>query len=245
MLFVPLWDMNRLKSVDFQYVTVTLIVLNAVVFFAFQAGFVFPGGEEFTSSFSVVPRDLFGEPAVPVIAGEAVAPPEAQTSVLPERLTLLTYMFLHGNILHLGSNMLFLFIFGDNVEDAMGHFRFLLFYLFCGIFAGLAHVVMTNSPDAQLVGASGAIAGVIGAYVMLHPNIRVWVLIPKIPFIPLRFSAGFVIGFWVVLQFVSVVLDPNATTAWWAHIGGLIAGVILVLFMRRPGVPLFDKATGV
>jgi membrane associated rhomboid family serine protease len=141
--------------------------------------------------------------------------------------------------------MLFLFIFGDNVEDAMGHVRFLFFYLFCGIFAALAHAFMTTAPEAQLVGASGAIAGVVGAYVMLHPNIRIWVLMPKLPFLPLRFSAAFVIGFWVVLQIVSIVLAPNAATAWWAHIGGLVAGIVLVLFMRRPGTPLFDRATGV
>src|SRR5690606_1333842 len=107
-----------------------------------------------------------------------------------------------------------------------------------------AHALMTGMPDAQLVGASGAIAGVIGAYVMLHPNVRVWVLIPMLPFLPLRFSAGFVIGVWALLQVVNVILDPNATTAWWAHIGGLVAGIVLVLFMRRPGVPLFDNATG-
>lgn len=243
MLFVPLWDMNRLKSVDFQYVTIALIVLNVVVFFGFQTGYLFPQPDDFTASLSVIPRELIYEGYLNQTPNPA-AYPVPQSIPVPERFTLITYMFLHGNILHLASNMLFLFIFGDNVEDAMGHTRFLLFYLFCGIFAGLAHALMTGMPDAQLVGASGAIAGVIGAYVMLHPNVRVWVLIPKLPFLPLRFSAGFVIGVWALLQVVNVILDPNATTAWWAHIGGLVAGIVLVLFMRRPGVPLFDNATG-
>lgn len=243
MLFVPLWDMNRLKSVDFQYVTMTLIVLNVVVFFGFQAGYLISSTEEFTASLAIIPRELIavGFLGQAVESGNAVA----QNIAVPERLTLISYMFLHGNLLHLGSNMLFLFIFGDNVEDAMGHVRFLLFYLFCGIFAGLAHAFMTGSPDAQMIGASGAIAGVIGAYVMLHPNIRIWVLMPKLPFIPLRFSAAFVIGVWALLQVVSAILDPNGATAWWAHLGGLFAGIVLVLFMRRPGVPLFDRATGV
>jgi membrane associated rhomboid family serine protease len=243
MIFVPLWDMNRLKSVDFQYVTVGLIVLNCLVYFCFQTGWLYPAPDELTSELAVVPRNLLAHGIFFSQAADNAAPGGAYH--LPDQLTLISYMFLHGNLLHLGSNMLFLFIFGDNVEDAMGHTRFLFFYLFCGIFAALVHAAMTASPEAQLVGASGAIAGVIGAYVMLYPNIRVWVLIPRIPFLPLRFSAAFVIGVWVLLQLVSIVLAPHAATAWWAHIGGLVAGIVLVLFMRRPGTPLFDRATGV
>ena len=124
----------------------------------------------------------------------------------------------------------------------MGHWRFLLFYLLCGIFAGVAHAVMTPTSDVPMIGASGAVAGVIAAYLMLHPNVRVWIL--AFFRIPLRVSAGFALMVWIALQVASVFFDEGGTTAWWAHIGGIVAGAVLVLFMRRPGVQLFDRATG-
>ena len=159
--------------------------------------------------------------------------------VVPERLTLFTYMFFHGDIFHLAGNMLFLWVFGDNVEDAMGHVRFLIFYLACGVFAGLLHAWMVPDSDIPLIGASGAVAGVIAAYLMLHPRVRVWVLAFKV--IPLRISAAFALGIWILMQVVMVLLPQVGPMAWWAHIGGLIAGAVLVVFMRRPGVPLFDR----
>jgi membrane associated rhomboid family serine protease len=121
----------------------------------------------------------------------------------------------------------------------MGHLKFLVFYLACGIFAGLMHVVMVPGSPNPLIGASGAVAGVIAAYLMLHPRVRVWVLAFKA--IPLRLSAAIVLGFWVVTQFVMVMLPEIGPVAWWAHIGGLIAGAVLIVVLRRPGVPLFDK----
>jgi membrane associated rhomboid family serine protease len=138
-------------------------------------------------------------------------------------------------------------VFGDNVEDAMGHFKFLFFYLACGVFAGLVHAWIDPSSDIPLIGASGAVAGVIAAYLVLHPRVRVWVLALKA--IPLRISAFFALGVWIAIQVVMVVLarlNPEAMgpVAWWAHIGGLIAGAVLVVFLRRPGVPLFDKGLG-
>lgn len=233
MLFVPIWDMNHLKSVRFQYVTISIIILNFVIYFGFETSFLSHSPAAFIQTFSVKPSEIIQ--------------PQSFLHRTPEHLKLLTYMFLHGSILHLIGNMIFLFVFGDNVEDAMGHVRFILFYLMCGIFAALTHSVLTTSPQVPLVGASGAVSGVIGAYLMLHPNIRVWVLlpVPTIPFLPLRFSAGFVIGVWILYQIASAMLLPASSTAWWAHVGGFVAGIILVLFMKRPGVPLLDKATGV
>jgi membrane associated rhomboid family serine protease len=133
-------------------------------------------------------------------------------------------------------------VFGDNVEDAMGHVKYLLFYLACGIFAGLLHAWIEPSSDIPLIGASGAVAGVIAAYLMLHPRVRVWVLALKA--IPLRISAAFALGLWILIQVVMVLVPQMGPVAWWAHIGGLIAGAVLVLFLRRPGVPLFDKGVG-
>lgn len=233
MLFVPLWDNNPIRSIRFQTVTILLILANGLVFLL-QTGLLIPVSQEAVTSFAVVPAELINE-------GFLGKPTQVtpQPIAVPEGLTLLTYMFLHGNFLHLIGNMLFLWVFGDNVEDAMGHTRFLFFYLLCGIFAGLTHALIAPQSELPLIGASGAVAGVIAAYLMLHPNVRVWVLAPYM--IPLRISAGLTIGAWIILQIVSLFLDKGGTTAWWAHIGGLAAGAILVLFMRRPGVPLFDK----
>ncbi len=237
-VFVPLWDLNPLKRVRFQYVTLGLVLANCAVYFFFQAGLLVPVGDDVLVSFAVIPDKLIhnGILSHPVI--NPAAPPVA----FPEGLTLLTYMFLHGNFLHLAGNMIFLWVFGDNVEDAMGHVRFLAFYLICGIFAGLTHALVSASSSAPMIGASGAVAGVIAAYLMLYPNIRVWVL--ALYRLPLRLSAGFVLMVWIVLQVVSAFIDTEANTAWWAHIGGLIAGAILILFMRSPGVRLFDHGTG-
>jgi membrane associated rhomboid family serine protease len=114
-----------------------------------------------------------------------------------------------------------------------------VFYLVCGIFAGLTHAWMMPESDMPLIGASGAVAGVIAAYIMLHPRVRVWVLAFR--FIPLRISAALALGAWILTQLVMVALPQIGPVAWWAHIGGLVAGAALILVMRRPGVPLFDK----
>jgi membrane associated rhomboid family serine protease len=232
-VFVPLWDLNPLESIKFQWVTLSLIAANCLIFVLFQMGILYPVSTQALASFAVIPSELIGHSA---------PDPQVQSFVLPERLTLLTYMFLHGNILHLAGNMIFLWVFGDNVEDAMGHLRFLFFYLLCGVFAGVAHTVMQQGSDVPMIGASGAVAGVIAAYLMLHPNVRVWVL--ALFRIPLRVSAGFALAVWIILQIVSVIFDQGSGTAWWAHIGGLIAGAVLILFMRKPGIRLFDRATG-
>jgi len=162
---------------------------------------------------------------------------------VPEGATILTYMFFHGSWMHLIGNMMFLWVFGDNVEDAIGHFKFLLFYILCGAFAALFHTALTPESTRPLIGASGAVAGVIAAYLMLHPRVRVWVLVMR--FFPMQISAAWALGFWVVLQFTMVYLTQigvvKGPIAWWAHIGGLIAGAVLIVVMRRPGVPLFDR----
>jgi membrane associated rhomboid family serine protease len=230
-MFVPLHDENSLKAIRFQWVTITLILINIVVYFFESARL----DEVAIAGFAIVPKELFDTSLLPV-ATETVGP------ALPERLTLLTYMFFHGDILHLAGNMLFLWVFGDNVEDAMGHIKFLIFYLACGVFAGLVHAWMDPSSEIPLIGASGAVAGVIAAYLVLHPRVRVWVLALKA--IPLRISAFFALGLWIAIQVVMVMLPQVGPVAWWAHIGGLIAGAVLVVFLRRPGVPLFDRGLG-
>jgi membrane associated rhomboid family serine protease len=186
------------------------------------------------ASFAVTPRELLG--------GTALLAPSSYSEdgyAIGEEATLLTYMFFHADVFHLVGNMLFLWVFGDNVEDAMGHLRFLVFYLACGVFAALFHSWMLPDSDLPLIGASGAVAGVIAAYLMLHPRVRVWVLAFKV--IPLRITAALALGVWIALQVVMIAMPDMGPVAWWAHIGGLIAGAVLIVFMRRPGVPLFDR----
>lgn len=232
-MFVPLHDDNRLKSIRFQYVTVGLIVLNTLIYLL-EATRLDTGA---IASFAVVPRELLPASLIdPLISADLVS---GDTLRIPEWLTPITYMFFHGDVLHLGGNMLFLWVFGDNVEDAMGHVKYLLFYLACGAFAALMHAMVAPNSDSPLIGASGAVAGVIAAYIMLHPRVRVWVLAFKA--IPLRISAAFALGAWILMQLVMAFLPQSGPVAWWAHIGGLLAGAALVLVLRRPGVPLFDK----
>lgn len=235
-MFIPMQDDNPLKSIKFQFVTIALIAINVVVF-AFEAMGMDQG---VITSFAVRPAELF---LVNVIGGPS--PATDDLIAVPEAYTLISYMFFHGDIWHLLGNMVFLWVFGDNVEDAVGHMKFLVFYVACGVFAGLVHAYMvadTAMAGAPLIGASGAVAGVISAYLMLHPRVRVWVLALKV--IPLQISAAIVLGLWVVTQVIMVLtpeLGDPSPVAWWAHIGGLAAGAFLILIFKRPGVPLFDR----
>lgn len=238
-MFVPLHDINNLKKIEFQYVTVLLILLNVAIFVFFQSGLVSPQNFQATMSFALVPAEFLGS----ILANENTPPPILSTTVpVPEFLTVMTYMFLHGSWWHLGGNMLFLWVFGDNVEDAMGHFPFLIFYFLCGIAGGVMHSTIAPDSGIPLIGASGAVSGVIAAYLLLHPNVRVWVLV--LWRIPLRLSAIWVLGFWIALQFFYAYFVPQVAagnTAWHAHVGGILAGTVLILFMRRRGVHLFSN----
>lgn len=217
-MFVPLHDNTPLKVIRFQFVTLAIIVGNVVIFLmtgAFQSDLFLAN---VATSFGVVPSDItLGVPQSPV----------------PEPLTFVTYMFLHAGWIHLISNMLFLWVFADNVEDAFGYFAFTLFYLLCGIAGALAHVMMTPHSPAPLIGASGAVSGIIGAYVLLYPKARIWILL--FYRIPLRISAIWVLGGWFLLQVFSVLTagtDSDVQVAWWAHIGGFFAGLVITLVLR-------------
>jgi membrane associated rhomboid family serine protease len=161
-------------------------------------------------------------------------------------ITIFVSMFLHGGLLHVGGNMLYLWIFGDNIEDRLGHFRYLVFYLACGFVATLSHAFVNPGSQVPSIGASGAIAGVLGAYLVLFPKARVTTLIPIFFFITVReLPAVFILGFWFVLQFFSGVGSLGAAqntggVAYFAHIGGFICGMILVALlggMRRRREP--------
>jgi membrane associated rhomboid family serine protease len=158
-------------------------------------------------------------------------------------VTVFTSMFLHGGILHVGGNMLYLWIFGDNVEDRMGHGRFLMFYLLCGIAAALGQTIAAPDSLVPMVGASGAIAGVMGAYFVLYPKSRIVTLVMLVFFFQVvEVPAIFFLGIWFVMQFLSGVGsivstasgDPGGGVAFWAHVAGFVAGIGGVLVFRRP-----------
>jgi membrane associated rhomboid family serine protease len=189
-------------------------------------------GQLFVYQYGAIPAVLFGSESLP---------PEA--AVLPASLTLLTSMFLHGGFMHLIGNMLYLWIFGNNIEDAMGHARFILFYIVCGIAAALTHAWMDPGSAIPMIGASGAISGVLGAYLLLYPRAHVLVLIPlgfftRMMYIP----AGFVLGFWFLLQLLNsgLAAGGGGGVAWFAHIGGFIAGMILIGFFKHRSVRFFN-----
>ncbi len=161
----------------------------------------------------------------------------------PIWLTVITAMFLHGGVLHLVGNMWYLWIFGDNVEDAMGHGRFLLFYLLTGVIAALAQIFANPSSQIPMIGASGAIAGVLGAYMVLYPQGRVLTLLWVFYFIRfIELPALIVLGFWFLIQLLSYSLNPfGGGVAWMAHIGGFLAGALLVRFFAvRPRRPYWE-----
>lgn len=226
-MFIPLNDDNALVHIERHYVTLAFIAINVIVFVVFQSGLVVPAMEATAYGYGLIPVEFFD-------AEQVTGPPGFH-----EGGTLITYMFLHGGWMHLIGNMLFLWVFGDNIEDAMGHARFFFFYLLCGMAAGLTHALMAPNSDIPLVGASGAVAGIVAAYLILHPHVRIWVL--ALGRIPMRLRAVWVLGAWVAFQFISVLAPSDEPIAWWAHIGGLAAGAVLIIVMRRSGVPLFDR----
>jgi membrane associated rhomboid family serine protease len=157
----------------------------------------------------------------------------------------LSSTFLHGGFIHLIGNMWFLWIFGDNIEDKLGHVKYLLFYILCGTIASSAHVFFNSQSEIPCIGASGAIAAVLGAYMVTFPRARVVTIVPIFFFIQIiELPAVVVLGFWILIQFFSGAVSLTASTsgagvAWWAHVGGFVSGIILfyiicILFVRKP-----------
>lgn len=233
---VPIRDENPSRTTP--YVTYTLIVLNVLVFL-YELSLSGPRLESFFNTWALVPAELTASfqsgPSSTVLADEA--------------LTLITSQFLHGGWLHLGGNMLYLWVFGNNVEDEMGHGRFLIFYLLCGVLAGLAQYFFSPTSTVPSLGASGAIAGVLGAYVLRFPRARIVALIPIfIIFFTFRVPAIVFLGFWFIQQaFYSIAsLGVDAAMgmerggiAYWAHAGGFVFGAVLgplfgLFSSRRP-----------
>ncbi|MFQ5824197.1 MAG: rhomboid family intramembrane serine protease [bacterium] len=213
---IPLKDDNPRSSVPI--ITIGLIVVNVLVFlYELSLG---PRIEFFIQEYAAIPAKI--------VRGR-------------ELETLVTSMFLHGGFFHVGSNMLYFWIFGDNVEHYLGHFRFIYFYLICGLFAAITHIFLGGISEVPMIGASGAISGVLGAYLVKYPRAQVLVLIPIFWFITIRkIPALFVLGLWFAMQLLSGVFSGLSSTglekggiAFWAHVGGFVAGMILINIFKR------------
>lgn len=219
---IPLRD--DIPSRTAPIVNVTIIVACTLVFF-WQLSLGRQGFEAAVMGLGSIPATLVG--------GARLSP---DLYVVPPFATIFTSMFLHGGFLHLIGNMLYLWIFGDNVEDALGHARYILFYLLCGSVAVLAQALPNPESQMPMIGASGAISGVLGAYLILYPRARVLVLVPLGIFFPIvHLPAMLVLGLWFALQLVSSVFADPALggVAFSAHVGGFLAGLVLVPVFRR------------
>ena len=215
---IPLKDENPTRT--FPFITILLIVLNSVIFiYQLSLG---RGIEFFIYRFGAVPFEVVHNVDLPPLGG------------LPPFLTLITSMFLHAGLLHLAGNMLYLWIFGNNVEDHLGHLRFFLFYIFCGLIASGSHIFANFNSRVPMVGASGAIAGTLGAYIILYPRAKVLTLIFIFFFIKVvKIPAVYFLGFWFLFQLLAAGTGAKQGVAWLAHIGGFIAGVILIKIVDK------------
>lgn len=216
----------------FPIVNIGLIIANFIVFF-YELSIESMGTtpfNHFINTYSLVPCEY-----------TARCNPAHFAAPQPFEITMLTSMFLHAGWLHILGNMLFLWVFGDNVENSMGHVRYLIFYLLCGFAANALEIATSASSTVPGLGASGAIAGVLGAYLVLYPGSRIGTLIPiTFILIPVRLPAWVLIGFWFVLQFLNGLVTISSQAgqatggvAYWAHVGGFTAGVLLIWVFRK------------
>ncbi|MGW2717263.1 rhomboid family intramembrane serine protease [Streptomyces sp. NPDC001492] len=254
-MVIPVHDVNPVRRTP--WVTYALIAANVYVFLSTPglAGSVAGDSslsqlchlQAFLDHYAAVPRELIHHQMPRLVptggigvgahgAGCVVAPPSYDKS---PAVSVFTAMFLHGSWLHLLGNMLFLLIFGNNVEDRMGHIRYALFYVVCGYAASYGFALANADSSDPLIGASGAIAGVLGAYLVLYPKARVWILVPFLLFLPLRLPAWLVLGFWFVLQALyssGEGVSSAGTVAYAAHVVGFLVGMLLA-WPLKPGTP--------
>lgn len=218
---IPLKD--DIPTRRFPLLTVSIIAADITIFF-YQISLGPQVGEQLVYRFGAIPSEL--------VQGFSVG------SLFPAATTIFTSMFLHGGLWHVGGNMLYLWIFGNNVEDAMGRGRFLIFYLLCGTAAAYAHALTDPGSSVPMIGASGAISGVLGAYLLLYPRARVLTLVPfGFFFQMMRIPAAVVLLFWIVVQLLNGTLAFGQAgvggVAWFAHVGGFFTGMALIHLFRR------------
>ena len=218
---IPLKDDNPTSSRPI--VTYFLIGLCVVVFLIQLGSQSYKTGQLFYS-YGLIPSVLMGYDQLPM-----------DLYAVPAYMTIFSSMFMHGGWMHLIMNMLFIWVFADNIEDNLGSRNFIIFYILCGIGAAMAHVLMDTYSQIPVIGASGAISGVLGAYIINHPKARILVLIPFFFIIIIKIRALYVLGYWFALQFINsyTVSSQGGGVAYAAHIGGFVSGMILILFFNK------------
>ena len=219
---IPLKDDNPTSGKPI--VTYFLIILCVFIFLLQLGSQSYKTGQLFYS-YGLIPSVLMGHNQLPM-----------DLYVVPALATIFTSMFMHGGFMHLIGNMLYMWIFADNIEDSLGPKNFVIFYLLCGIGAAMAQVLIDTHSQIPMVGASGAIGGILGAYLINHPNAKVLVLIPFGFFSQLiKIRALYVLGFWFILQFInsSMMSSGEGGVAYAAHIGGFVSGIVLILFFNK------------
>jgi membrane associated rhomboid family serine protease len=213
-MLLPLKDENPTASLPL--LTILIIVINVLIFF-YQQSLSGTEAQRFILKWGAVPYQI--------VHGEIIHVPLS----IPTPLTIFSSMFLHGGFWHLGGNMLYLWIFGNNIEDALGHARFLIFYFLTGAVAALTQIFSDPSSALPMVGASGAVSGILGAYLLLYPGARILTLLFLFPFLRLiHLPAILVLGFWFFFQLLGLSLGQISNVAFAAHIGGFISGLLLV-----------------
>ncbi|MFH1729020.1 MAG: rhomboid family intramembrane serine protease [Pseudomonadota bacterium] len=218
---IPFKDDN--PSATFPIVTVSLIIINVAVFI-FQL-YLGKNNGYFIYNYGVIPAEIWGFKNI------------AHSTEINPFLSIITSMFLHGGYLHLIGNMLYLWIFGDNIEDTFGHFSFLIFYIICGIVGASFNIIFSPGSQIPMIGASGAIAGVLGAYILRYPFAKIHTLFIIIIFFKIfKLPALFVLGFWFFIQAMNSLPSIGYTggqVAWFAHVGGFVAGFLIMLFYPK------------
>ena len=223
MFFFPISDDNDSNSKP--YVCYSLIGLCCFIFL-WQSTLPINLNQNAIYNFGVIPAAVLGD----------------QQGLIHPYLTIFTSMFMHGGWMHLIGNMVFLWIFGDNIEDSMGHKKFFVFYLISGIFAALLQALIDPSSTTPMIGASGAIAGLLGAYLVLHPKANVNVLFWLFIFITvIKVPAFIVLSIWIISQFFSASMSSEGGVAYFAHIGGFLSGALLINFFKSPHIKLFQE----
>jgi membrane associated rhomboid family serine protease len=225
MPFIPIKDENPHLWIRAPYVTIGLIAACVLIYLWESVV-----GAEITS------RTLFGLGFIPATLLEDAHRAPDFTLVAPA-VTLVTALFLHDGFMHVAGNMIMLWVFGDNVEDSMGHVRFLIYYIVCGIASTMIYGLSDPSSEVPLIGASGAISGVLGGYLMLHPRANI---VAFLMFVVIRVPAFLLLLLWFGWQFLALWGDNGSGVAWWAHIGGFVVGAVLIVPFRHKAVPLLD-----
>jgi membrane associated rhomboid family serine protease len=216
-MFIPLHDDTPLRMIRFQFVTLAIILLNVGIFLLSYLWVAPATGDLYAEGFGLIPQQLFQ-------GGGGYNP-------VPEPLTILTSMFMHGGWMHIIGNMLFLWVFADNVEDAFGYFGFIIFYALCGLVGGITHALVMSQSFSPLIGASGAVSGILASYLVLYPRARVWILL--FMRLPVPLPAIWVLGGWFLLQVYGLAAaQPGDDIAWWDHMGGFGCGLLITLLLR-------------